>query len=279
MNESGKNPSQNRFSKDEINIINQITITVAPLFHDFIKDHKYLKKMIEPVSKMGLGDNKKELARLGLTLNLRNMSRKEGMFPDQINKDLARIFLKGSKDLFVKNKSTLSNVLKEFEDKNILFKIEGKKNIKHESPKSIKRKPKVGEAKHQGYPIVRKVTGTIKEYERILSNPNAVNRINKNLSNYGILKKVYTLLSNDVFNMLEKADPKFYHFFPIFSEIFPEIKTDTIPNPQLLQNAIKSAGQDELKCMKKEFVDHLLENPLSSIFFIFSLAGLENNSY
>jgi hypothetical protein len=278
MNESGKNSSQNRFSKDEINIINQITITVAALFHDFIKDHKHLKKMIEPVSKMGLGDNKKDLARLGLTLNLRNMSRKEGMFSDQINKDLARILLKGSEELFLKNKSTLSQVLKEFENKNFLFKIEGKKNIKYESPKSIKRKPKVGEAKRQGYPIVRKVTGTVEEYERILSNPKAVNHINKNLSDFGILKKVYILLSNDVFNMLEKADQKFYHFLPIFSEIFPEIKTNMIPDPQLFQNAIKSAGQDEIKHLKKEFIDHLLENPLSSIFFIFSLAGLENNS-
>jgi hypothetical protein len=169
-------------------------------------------------------------------------------------------------------------VLKEFEDKNTLFRMEGKKSIKYRFPKSIKRKSEAREAKRPGYPIVRKVTDTIEEYERVLSNPNAVNLINKNLSNFGRLKEVYKLLSNDVFNILEKADPEFYGFLPIFSEIFPGIKIDTIPDPQLFQNAIKSVGQDELKSMKKEFVNHLLENPFSSIFFIFSLARLEDNN-
>jgi hypothetical protein len=279
MRENVKNPSRNGFSEVERDIIDHITITLAVLFYSFIENHKDLRKMIEPVSKITLRNNDKDMARLGLTLDLKNMSRKEGMFPDQINKELARILLKGSKHVFLENQSTLSNVLKEFEDINILFRIKGKKNIKSQSSKSIKRKPKAGEAKRQGYPIVRKVTKTLKEYERILSNPNAVNLINTDLIKHGRLKKVYELLFSDVLNIFKKAGPEFYDFLPIFGEIFPEVKTDTTPNPQLFQDAIKSVGQDELEQMKKEFVNHLLENPLSGIFFIFSLAGLENNSY
>lgn len=68
-------------------------------------------------------------------------------------------------------------------DAHILFRIEGKKEIKQKSPKSIKRKPKAGEARRQGLHIVRKVTSTVEDYEKILSNPNALSLINKNLKN------------------------------------------------------------------------------------------------
>jgi hypothetical protein len=279
MQENVKNPSQIRFTDKEMDIINHITFIVSRSFHSLITDHKDLKKMIESFSKMHLHENDKDLARLGLILNLKNMSHKEGgMFPNQINKELARMLLQGSKDVFLENQSTLSQILKEFEDEHIFFRIEGKRNIKHQSPQSIKRKPKDGEARRQGYHIVRKVTSTVEDYERILSNPDAVSLINKNLLEYGKLREVCELLSKDAFDVFKKADTEFYNFLTRFGELFPEINTDAIPNPQQFQEAIKSVGQDELEQMRKEFVSDLLENPLGGFFFIFSLAELENDS-
>jgi hypothetical protein len=277
MRKNGKNPSQFRFSDKEKDIINQITFVVARLFHSFITDHKDLRKMIEPFSKLNLRENDKDLARLGLMLDLKNMSHEEGgMFPNQINKELARILLNGSNDVFLENQSTLAKVLKEFEDANILFRIEGKKNIKHQSPKNIRRKPKAVEGRRQGFHIVRKVTSTVEDYERILSNPDAVSLINKKLLEYGKLREVFELFSRDAFDLLGKADTEFYNSLPMFGEPFPEIKPDAIPDPQLFQEAYRSAGQDELEDHRKEFVDHLLKNPLSGLFFIFRLAESEN---
>ena len=268
MSQNGKNPSQITFSDKEEYVINQITFVVTRLFHSFITDHKYLKKIIEPFSKINLRENDKDLARLGLMLILRNMSHKEGaMFPNQINKELARVLLNGSKDVFFENQSTLSKVLKEFEDANIHFRIEGKKNIKHQSPNSIRRKPKAGEARRQGFHIVRKVTSTVDDYERILSNPDAVSLINKNLLEYGKLREVYELLSRDAFDLFKMADTAFYNSLLMFGEPFPEINTKAIPNPQSFQKAFKSARQDELEYYRKEFVNHLLENPLSGLSF------------
>ena len=278
MQENVKNPSQIRFTDNEMDIINQITFVVSRSFHSLITDHKDLKKMIESFSKMHLHENDKDLARLGLTLDLRNMSHKEGMFPNQINKELARVLLEGSKDVFLEDQSTLSQILKEFEDEHIFFRIEGKKNIKNKSPKSIRRKPKDGEARRQGHHIVRKVTSTVEDYERILSNPNAVSLINKNLLEYGKLREVCELLSKDAFDVFKKADTEFYNLLTRFGELFPEINTDAIPNPQQFQEAIKPVGQDELEQMRKEFVSYLIENPLGGLFFIFSLAELENGS-
>jgi hypothetical protein len=191
-----------------------------------------------------LHDNDKDLARLGLTLNLREMSHREGgMFPNELNQGLARV-LKSSEKVFLENESTLSKVLKEFDDVHIFSRIKGKKEIKQKSPKSIRRKPKSTEAKHQGYPIVRKVTNTVEQYEKILSNPKAVNLINRNLLKYGKLKKVYELISDDVFNIFRRAGPEFYNFLLIFGEIFPEIDTKMISNPQLFRDAINSVSED-----------------------------------
>jgi hypothetical protein len=80
MQKNGKNPSQFHYTDDQIDIITEITIVIATLFHNFITNHKEFKRMIEPFSRMRLdgNDNDKDLARLGLTLNLRNMSHKEG---------------------------------------------------------------------------------------------------------------------------------------------------------------------------------------------------------
>jgi hypothetical protein len=240
-------------------------LVVTRLFHSFITDHEYLKKMIEPFSKVNPHENDKDLARLGLMLNLRNISHKEGgMFPNQINNELARVLLKGSNDVFLENQSTLAKVLKELEDTNILFRIEGKKNIKHQSPKSIQRKPKAGEARRQGFHVVRKVTSTVEDYERILSNPAVVSRINKNLLEYGKLREVYELFSKDAFDVFKMADTAFYNSLPMFGEPLPEI--------------FRSAGQNELEFHRKEFVNRLLENPLGGLIFMFSLAELENNS-
>jgi hypothetical protein len=274
-----RTPSQTQFTENEMDIIDRITITIAILFDDFIKSHKKLIRTIEPFSKTSLHDNDKDLARLGLTLNLRKMSqREEGMFPNELNQELARVLLKSSEKVFLENESTLSKVLKEFEDANIFSRIKGKKEIKQKSPKSIRRKPKAGEARRHGYPIIHSVTNTIKDYERVLSNPNAVSLINSKLLKYGKLREVYELLFKDAIDTFKKAGPEFYNFLLIFGEIFPEIKTDTVYNPQQFQDAINSVGQDKLEYIKKEFVNRLLENPLSGIFFIFSLAGLENNS-
>ena len=55
---------------------------------------------------------------MGKEVNLRNMSHKVGgMFPNQINKELAKALLRGTKRFSLKSIYT-SKVLKEFEDAN-----------------------------------------------------------------------------------------------------------------------------------------------------------------
>jgi hypothetical protein len=111
-----------------------------------------------------------------------------------------------------------------------------------------------------------------------LSNPNAVGLINEKLIRYGKLEKVCELLSRDAFDVFKKADTEFYKFLTTFGALFPKINTNSMPDPRLFQEAIKSVGQDEQEQMRKEFVSHLLENPLSGFFFMFSLSGFVNES-
>ncbi len=141
-----------------------------------------------------LTSSEKKLSRVFMTLMIPNMNQEKGMYPEEIHKkltEISKLLFKESKGTFLKRPSTLSNLLKEFENWGIFSSIKGKKKIKQESPKSLERKPKVGRARRQGYPIVYELTGTVQEYKKILSNPQCVYVINNRLQKYGILEAAY----------------------------------------------------------------------------------------
>ena len=136
----------------------------------------------------------KNLLRVFTTLILRNINNEKGMYPKQIKKEITKIskeLYKKSQEDFLANSSNLSKVLKEVEDVEIIFSIIGKKKIKEQSPKSIPRKSKAGmyqEERLEGPPVVKKLTGTVEDYKKILSNPQALDSINNNLIKYGKLE-------------------------------------------------------------------------------------------
>ena len=201
----------NNFSNHEIDIINEITFTMAIARDRYLNTYNMPSTIVNTFSKLTL--SKKNLFRIFMTLMISNMNQEKGMYPKEIHEKLTEIstvFFKESKDTFLNRLSTRSKLLKEFENRGISFSIKGKKKIKQESPKSISRKPNVGKAKarHEGYPIVYKLTGTIQKYKEILSNPQCVAIINNRLQKYCKLEKTYDLITKQAFYAFKKGDEK-----------------------------------------------------------------------
>jgi hypothetical protein len=206
-----------------------------------------------------------------------NMGQEKGIYPEEIYKkltEISKLLFKKSKATFLNRPSTRSKLLKEFENRGIFSSIRGRKRIKQESPQSIERKPKAGKARREGYPIVYKLTGSVKAYREILSNPQCIGIINNRLRKYGILEKTYDLISKQAFYVFKTGDEKMYDFLQTFKAMFPKLDPNVMPNSKVFREQINALGEKELEKLRKELVQHLLETPSSSVLLIFSLTKL-----
>ena len=265
----------NNLSEHELEIIKEITITIAIALSDYLKPYKKPSAIMKAYSK--LTSSEKKLSRVFMTLMIPNMNQEKGMYPEEIHKkltEISKILFKESKDTFLNRLSTRSKLLKEFENRGIFSSIKGKKKIKQESPKSVERKPKVGKARREGYPVVYQLTGTVQEYKKILSNPQCVHVINNRLQKYGILEKAYDLISKYAFYIFKKGDEKMYDFLQTFKVLFPKLDPNVVPDSKVFREQINALGEKELEKLRKELVQHLLKTPSSSVILIFSLTKL-----
>jgi hypothetical protein len=273
---TGKNSSRSKPTKNQKRLIDEITVMLAIQFDRIIKEFKNPDKMRKAFLK--LSTSNKNLARLSMGINLKNMSHDVGLFHEEIDKQLAEILLKESKSAFSQHPSVLSKVLTEYND--VLHKIEGKNEIKKKSPKSIPRKPKVGKARREGRPVVYVLKSTVQDYKNTLSNPQAFAVIHKRLLRSGILEKLYELMTKNAFHIFKRTDKKFYNFLLIFSSMVPNMDISNWRDPELFEKAIKEVEQEELEQHRKDFVHYLLQNPINvkNVFFMFSLANLADKN-
>jgi hypothetical protein len=286
MLENGNNPSQPKFTDHEMEIIDQIIITIAILLDNCIQNYKKPEQIMNEYSEINSSKKgtEKDLLRVFTTLILRNINNEKGMSPKQIKEQITKIskeLYKKSLEDFLANSSNLSKVLKEKEDAGILFSIAGKKKIKEQSPKSTPRKLKSGmyqEERPEGPPVIKKLTATAEDYKKILSNPEALDLINNNLIKYGKLEKAYNLIMNNALSLFKKGDEQTYNFLHTFKVSFPDVDTNAMPDPKLFQEAINSIGEQELEELRKQGVRFLLENPSTGVFFIFSLSKMVDST-
>jgi hypothetical protein len=272
---AGKNSSRSKLTKNQMRLINDITILIAVQFDRYMREFKNPDKMINasPISI-------KNLARFSMSVNLLNMSSDAGLYHEEIDKQLAKILLNESKSAFSQHPAVLSKVLAEYND--VLKKIEGKHEIKTRSPKSIPRKPKAGKSRREGRPVVYLLKATVEDYKNILSNPQTFALIYNRLLENGILEDLYELITKNAFYMFKKTDRKFYDFLLIFRSLVPNMNITNLPQnfPKLFEKAIKDAGQEELEEYRKDFVQYLLQNPMNvkNVFLMFGLANLADRS-
>jgi hypothetical protein len=279
MAENGNIPSQTHLSDYEMEIIDQITITLAIVLDNRIKDLQDPEQVMKEYA--DINSSLANITRAFTATILENINQEKGAYQSQIKKDLIEMSMglyRKSMEDFLANSPNLSKVLKEFEDAGIIFTITGKKEIRDKSPKSIPRKPKVEtyeKEKLVGPPVVKKLTSKPEEYVKIISNPQALDIINKRLIKYGKIEKAYNLIFKNAITFLQEGDEKTYDFLQGFKALYPNIGGGEILDPTQFKQNINHITEQELESLGKQFVRYVLDNPNGTLFFLFSLAKFE----
>lgn len=269
MAKKSKNPAE--FSKDEMKLINGITLSLAIKLHDYIENYNDPEKYSKDLSKILESD--KGLALSTLFFNINNMNSDQTFFPEEINEKLAKTLAKESQHYL--NSPDLSKVLKELENAGLFFNTRGKKNIKQQAPKSIPRKQKTGEPKREGYYSTYKISDKVEDYKKIFSIPQAVELINKTLKESGLLEKAYQNMFRNSIHAITKGNER---MDKLFTQSIPaSVGSETIStsNWDMFREYLLSLDTMQLEQLTKELTDRLLENPYSPLLLVLSLPDWE----
>ena len=262
-----KSSSRSEFTDDELKIIDEITITLALVFEEVIKNVNS-NGIIQQTSK--LASSMQYQTTFAYAIRLLSLYEEKGRFPDEIKEEIAKMLSEDRQQALLTNESMMSKVLKNFEDDGITLKIRGDKDIKLQSPRSIQRKRKVGKPRRVGPHIVSKLTTTVEDYKRILSNSKATDLINRRMLNYGLLREVYSKIIKESFHAFQNGDESFYKSLDMFKSLFPE-HDELMPDSKLFHEQMRLLTNEEIENLQDQAMTHLIENQSYPIFFIFSL--------
>lgn len=270
-----KTAERSEFTDEDGEIIEEITITLAIMFDNIINNLSS-QDILEHSSR--IASSMKYQTIVAYVIRLQSLYGEQGRFTSEIKEEIAKMLSEERQRGFLNNESVMSKVLKNFERNGVIFKIKGKKEIKAQSPRSLRRKLKTGRPRRVGHPIISKLTKAVEDYKRILSNPKALGIINHNLLKYRLVEKTYSEMIQEVFDAFKKGDKKFFNALKMYRTSFPNIDDGSLPDPELFQKRINSLSDAELKSFQQQTVNHFLKNPSTSIFFIFSLSKLGSYS-
>ena len=262
-----KSSSGSEFTDDELEIIDEITITLALVFEDVIRNVNS-NSIIQQTSK--LASSMQYQTTFAYAIGLLSLYDEKGRFPDEIKEEIAKMLSEDHQQDLLTNESMMSKVLKNFEDDGITFKIRGDKDIKIQSPRSIQRRRKVGKPRRVGPHIVSKLTTTVEDYKMILSNSKATDLINRRMLNYGLLREAYSKIIKESFHAFQKGDENFCKNLDMLKPLFPE-HDESMPDAKLFQEQMRLLTNEELENLQDQALVHLIENQSYPILFIFSL--------
>jgi len=116
----------------------------------------------------------------------------------------------------------------------------------------------------------------VEDYKRVLSNPNALDLINRRLLKYGLLKKAFSTIIRESFYAFKVGDEDFYNILKMFGSLFPNAGVTFLPDPKLFQEQFKALSDTEIENLQQQAIAYFVDNPRYPIFFIFSLYKFGN---
>lgn len=263
------------FSNEELDIIDQITITLALVFEK-VMENLSSKGLLQQSSKMTA--SLQYQTTVAYVIKLLSLYQDRGRFTGEIKEEIAKMLSEKYQQDLLRNESLMSKVLKNFDNVGVTLRIRGDKDIKAQSPTDISKKPKAKRPKRVGTHTISKLTGTVEDYKRVLSNPKALDLNNYKLLKYGLLKKTYSTIIKESFQAFKVGDEDFYNNLKMFRVLFPNVDITSLPDPKLFQARIKALSDTDMENLQQEAVKYLVENPYYPIFFIYSLYKFGNKS-
>lgn len=259
--------SHSDFTDEELDVINEITITLALLFNKIIEnvDSKYI---LQQSSKMSSSLN--FLSTVAYTMKLLFLYHEQGKVTGEIKEEIAKMLCEKQQQDLLNNESLMSKVLKNFEN-DVIFKIRGDQEIKAQQPTNISRKTKVKRLRRPGVHIITRLTRTVEDYKLVLSNPKALSHINSTLLKYGLLRETYSKIFRESFQAFKRADGSFFNNLEMYKGLFQGVNDNLIPDSKTFQALINSLSETEMESLQQQFIAYYMNNPNYPLFFIFSL--------
>lgn len=264
--------SRTQFNNHEMEIIEWIIINLAIVLDNCIKDLRNPERIMKKY--YYINSSEANITRAITGLVLANIINEKGAYREMVKKTIIETsptLFKRSQEIFLANPSNLSKILREFEDAGISFRLTGKKEIKKESPNSVQRKNKAEPYERKKIVLI-KLKPTVEEYKKMLSNRQALDLINNTLRKYRLLEKTYDLILENAFYAFKQGDDKWYDFLQAFKVMLSGSDQNAIPDSRLFRKGFNLLGNNELEELRKGLVQRLLDTPISSVFFTFSLA-------
>jgi hypothetical protein len=261
------------FSDEELDIIDQITITLALVFEK-VRENVRSKGLLQQSSKMS--SSLQYQATVAYVIKLLSLYHNQGRFTGVIKEEIAKMLSEKHQQDLLRNESLMSKVRKKFDNDGITFRIRGDKNIRAQLSIDTSRKPKAKRPRRVGTHTISKLVSTVEDYKRVLSNPKALELINCRLLKYPLLKETYSTIVRESFYAFKVGDQDFYNNLKMFRELFPTIDDDPISYSKLFQEQIRALSDTEMENLQQQTITYLIDNPHYPVIFIYSLYKLEN---
>ncbi|MGC1134230.1 MAG: hypothetical protein WA941_15495 [Nitrososphaeraceae archaeon] len=210
-------------------------------------------------------------------IKLPSLYQDQGRFTSEIKEEIAKMLSEEHQQDLLYNESLMSKVLKNFENDDVISRIGWDKDINSQSSTGTSRKPKAKRLKRKGPHTISKLTKTVEDYKRVLTNPNALDLINRRLLKYGLLKEMYSTIIRESFHVFKVGDKDFYDNLKIFRELFPNVDSTSLPDPKF-QEQFKALSDTEREYLQQQTINHFIDNPYYPIFFIYSLYKFGNKN-
>jgi hypothetical protein len=242
LEKSVKNSSQ--LTDKQRQIVDGIIVTVSARLYYLLKTmdepENYTKKFLRVASS-------KEMRSLSyLLLDIKNRCGPDrALFPFDLNQQLAKVLANESSQYL--EGPALRKILKILEDAGIVLNIRGKKDVKHNIGRNLKKQKKGGDSKSSnrgGQYSVYKLTSNVQDLLNVLSNPAAIQIIHRTLKDSGLLNKVFEKL------------------FFVLAHLFTTCNTEKTAENSLLSflPVMPDTGRDESE------IKNLSVQPIATIF-------------
>ena len=263
----GKNPAQ--FSNEDEETILDIVIKLAGSIRTIIEfqnsNNDYIEELI-------LNTNKNQKRTIHTITSLMVLQENKDVYlPKLMREEVVNILdslNRNSKNIYSYHMTKICN---ELERDGLFNHIKTKKRIKEAG---FSKSYKEGKSDEGGFPSIYLLSPSIKQYDKVLKNKNAVKKINQYLQKYGYLKQFYYIVCESFMKMFISNSEDLRQIFKMINSVNTHI-TEKPADFSNWDNQVSGAmeySDIERKELCNEFVNNMIENPNSiSLFFVIPL--------
>ena len=262
----GKNPAQ--LSSEDNKFIIGIAIQISIKIDDILKMAKFQEDSIEKLL-ISSSNSKENILNMIITSMVLQNDKDLLYLPIHIKNKVIEILSSLGNESSKIYSYDISKKLKEMERDGVTLNIKTKKEIKNLGfSKDFKNK----KSEAGGYPSIYIPSPNIKEYKRILNNPNAIDKINQLLKEYAKLDQFYSLICRSCLKMMITNPDELRKSLELMNKSIGSPLDSTEANFSNWNSIIEGAkllSEKETKDLCTNFVNNTIDNPNSFVFICF----------